>query len=269
MKKVLFILMVLVFAVPALATVTIDAVQDDTDCNKVWIHYTASGEPNLIRAFALNLSVDSGAKIVAISNYKTDGESTAGSPGYGIYMGSIQIDSGGNVTDYNNPVAPSSAPDNPPQLDSNAIIIEMGSLYEGAPNAPGNDANLCAIWVDTECNVSIASDTTRGGVVLEDSNNPSSLVLNGTNVTCGCQCLGELDGSGKVNYDDVIELVTQLSIHGGRRYEIPSSDSNYDECGDLDGSGKMTYDDVIDLVTMLSIHGGRRYEINCPHSYTP
>jgi len=172
MKKVFWVVaLAVMLSVPAWATVTISAVQDNNDCQarSVLINYSTSGEPARVRAFALKISVDKGAKITSVTNYKTDGVSTAASKGYGIYMGNIQIDTNGTVTSYGSPVAPASAPDNPPQLDSNAVIVEMGSLFQGEANAPGASGTLCRVWVNNfDCNVSIAADATRGGVVRED-----------------------------------------------------------------------------------------------------
>jgi len=199
MKKTFLALMVLILSTPAWATVTISLSQDKTDVNKVWVHYNNT-DSNLIRAFALKIKVDKGV-IKSISNYKTDGVSTAASKGYGIYMGNIAITGDGNVTSYGNPVAPASAPDGPNQLGSNNIVIEMGSLYQSDGNKPANDANLCAVWVSADCNVCVTENATRGGVVMENAMPPTSLSL-----PCNVKITLDCFPSAKASYADWVTL---------------------------------------------------------------
>lgn len=170
MRKVSLILAVVLLAVPAWAassTVTVTAVCDSPN-KQATIQY--SSNLNKPRAFALTISVDGGAKITAISGYKV-GESTSGSKGYGIFPGTIDINDSGVVLDYGTPVAPSTAPDNPGQLGSSSIVIEMGSLYDvNIPaDAPGLSGTLCTITTDKTCTVSLTEEKTyRGGVVMEN-----------------------------------------------------------------------------------------------------
>jgi hypothetical protein len=77
----------------------------------------------------------------------------------------------------------------------------MGSLYEGDANKPATDANLCAIWVTADCNVSLAEDSTRGGIVMEDANAPGSVSLLGEQVICG-KCFP----SSKPSYQDWLDM---------------------------------------------------------------
>ena len=107
MKKVALVLIVLMFAVPAWAEVTIGVAQ--TDANEVSITYQMDiGDTNLPRAFALEITVD-GTNTVISSPYDIHSE-------FYVYPGSIVI-SGGEVTDYGTPVADSSP---------NSMTIEMG-----------------------------------------------------------------------------------------------------------------------------------------------
>ncbi len=165
------ILAVLLLTPPAVATVTIT-------CGDLgnWIaelSYDASGEPCLVRAFALDITVEGGATIESISDYKV-GESTAADPGYGIFPGSIQIDPvTGEVIDWGTPVAdPTNHPGTQPGLGTGGITIEMVSLYSGAENAPLVSDTLCRVAIDpngaSAVYVSIAENTIRGGIIMED-----------------------------------------------------------------------------------------------------
>ncbi|HUS71924.1 MAG TPA: hypothetical protein VMY06_02575, partial [Sedimentisphaerales bacterium] len=97
MKKIIIALVVLVFAAPAWATVTITAAQVG-DTNEVVISFDASGEGNLVRAFSLNLQLDDGATILDVGNVNAD---------YYISPGTIQIDTSTTppTIDYATPVA--------------------------------------------------------------------------------------------------------------------------------------------------------------------
>ncbi|MHC4315232.1 MAG: hypothetical protein ACYSW3_22535 [Planctomycetota bacterium] len=150
------------------------------------ISYDATGETNLVRAFAFDIRLGNDANIVEVTALNAD---------YYIYPGTIQIDAQGKVTDYGSPVAPYS--DLPggtlPGLDSNGITIEMASLYApvgpGSPNAPAKSGDLLSIRVSGEfcvfptcascipvseyCCITISGNVARAGstgVVMEDPN---------------------------------------------------------------------------------------------------
>lgn len=78
MRKIIFVLATLMFAAPALAGVTICT---QTSGNEVTLTYDASAEAELVRAFALDITVQ-GATITAVKNPN---------PSYDIYPGSIVI----------------------------------------------------------------------------------------------------------------------------------------------------------------------------------
>ena len=179
MKK-LVLLALLMITAPALATVTIDA--NDQGDGVVNIEYTVTGETELVRAFALDITV-TGANIIDINDYFV-GECNSTAQGFGIFPGSIAISGAGVVTSYGNPVAPAGDPNAAGAIPGPAITIEVGSLYD--PNkkgtdAPGNTGVLCSITIDCENadnpTVSITENGKRGGTVMEDANAPSSVVL--------------------------------------------------------------------------------------------
>jgi hypothetical protein len=168
MKKLgLVVAVLMVAAAPALATVNITCTADG---NVVSVKYSVVGypttEPNKVRAFALDITVDSPAKINTI-DYKD--------PNYWVYPGSIVIVNG-EVNDVGSPDANSTdfpPPGTLPGLDSNGVTIEMGSLYyptgDNETNAPGLSGTLLKFTVChvfSGCKVEIKENTVRGGVVL-------------------------------------------------------------------------------------------------------
>jgi hypothetical protein len=228
MKKILFVLVALLFAAPALAQVNISAYVDPGDKCTVIIGFDATDEPNLVRAFALNIQADNDANIASVTLLSAD---------YIIHPGTIVIDTAGTVTDYGSPVAPQSdlpsdTLEGPP--DGNGVTIEMASLYApvGSPaNAPDPNGLLVAVTVDADCTLTITANVSRAGstgVVMESPdevvtvNLPPPVVVSGCGLcysgmvdedqwillgqpTCWCyprQCRGDADGLpyGKNNY---------------------------------------------------------------------
>lgn len=140
------------------------------------VRYDASGESVLVGAFALDITVDSGATIESVFDYKV-GESTSDDPGYGIFPGRFREFIDPDNPNWNNPdYNPLAWPEDPgglPGLGSYGITIEMGSLYDGAENAPLVSDTLLKFAVDwhgaSEVKVEISLNEVRGGVILEDS----------------------------------------------------------------------------------------------------
>jgi hypothetical protein len=176
MRKVILILAVVLFTVPAWAAVTINCDQVGTT-NNVLVSYNSTGETKRVRAFALDITVSTGT-ITAVD----DSVSTW----YTIYPGSIVIVDG-NVTDWGTAVAdPCDLPsDTKGGIGTNGITIEMGALFTppGDPNKPPISGNLLRFTVSTlPCTVTIVENQGRGGVVLTDPNlnptvPPSSCVI--------------------------------------------------------------------------------------------
>ena len=126
------------------------------------IGYDASSEARLVRAFALDITVDAGATIASIFDYKV-GESTAGDPGYGIFPGSATP-----ICDLaDHPGLPFL-----PGLGTSGITVSMGSLYIGAENAPLVADSLFRLAVDPHgaqvVNINILPNHFLG-TVLEDA----------------------------------------------------------------------------------------------------
>jgi hypothetical protein len=179
MKTLILAVTVLLLAAPVWATVTITA---ELDGKEITIGYT-SDEGQLIRAFALDVAA-TGGNIIAVGGY-TIGDNDGG---YGIFPGSfrdnIVVDpETGEVVSWGvagySPVAPSGDPDALGGIGTPGVTIEMGSLYPEGGNAPSmTSGTLCSVTVDNDVTeVCITANATRGNVVLEDANEPETLVL--------------------------------------------------------------------------------------------
>jgi hypothetical protein len=206
MKRFSLILVVLLLAVPALATVKITAT--DLGGGVVSIDYTVTSEPNLVRAFALDITVTDG-NIIEVNDFDA-GEDNGG---FGIYPASfdaeITVLPDGTVPDWAgatgnySPLADPCDPGTQPGLGTGGITVEMGSLY--VTNAPGNSGQLCTVKVDTDCTLCVTLNSARGEVVLENASAPSSVDLTEacTTVKIVTDCLigGNAHAGEKADWD--------------------------------------------------------------------
>jgi hypothetical protein len=276
MKKIVLTLVLLLFAAPAWADVEITAAQVG-DTNEVIISWDASSEPNLVRAFGLDIQLDNDANILEVTGLSAD---------YWVYPGTIVIDVDGNVT-YQGTIAaeyadlPSDTLEGPP--DGNGVTLEAASLYApvgpGSPNAPDPSGDLASIIVSKSCCLTISANVSRAGptgVVMES---PDEVVTVNFPEPCveviieeGCPCLGDLvpvgapDGwitTGDMSY--LIGLLTQK----GPPYMIGpgTADPLYTDCADLvpvgAPDGWITTGDMSYLIGMLTT-AGPPYMIPCP-----
>ncbi len=239
-----------IFVAPAWADVDITAEALGWGCEVV-IGFDARSEPNLVRAFALNIQADNDANIVSVALLSDD---------YIIHPGTIMIDTSGNVTDYGSPVAPQSdlpgdTLKGPP--DGNGVTIEMASLYApvGSPvNAPDPCGLLVAVTVDRGCTLTITANVSRAGstgVVMESPDEVVTVNLPAPIEVCiyrhPCWELGECGGlpygdatcDGSVNFADLIAL--KLSWLKSKRQ------AGYNCCADFDQSGTVNFSDLITL----------------------
>jgi hypothetical protein len=235
MKKILFMFVaVTVLVVPAWAVinitaspvqVTVNGTPADTD--EIVITYEVSGEANLVRAFAFDVTVqdpcgdpDADAQIVDINTASLNVD-------YWVYPGSIDINDAGGVDDVGTPIGdPCQLPsDTQGGLGTAGVTIEMGSLYVGESNAPATSGVLCKLVVNDNCLVKMADNVSRGAIVLEGVGSKasgnytggSSAMYTGTDIAqwrlvgrpkCWCrykggrQCHGDADNApyGKLNY---------------------------------------------------------------------
>lgn len=181
MKKMIIVLTVLLLAAPAGAAVVITAVDaDGTGAGRVvTVSYNASGETELVRAFALDITADSGAKITAVENVNAN---------YDIFPGSIDInETTGVVTSPGQAACSGSFEGTLPGLNTTGgVTVEMGSLYEaGVESPPAVSGTLCTFTVDIDCNISIVANAIRGGIVLENGVTATGDYTAATNVAIG------------------------------------------------------------------------------------
>ena len=135
-----------------------------------------SGE--VVRAFALNVSVDLG-QIIGVSDY-FKGESTLTAQGYGIFPAAfrdrIAVGTGTNINwevpGYTPLAVVADRPaDTLPGLNSSGVTLELGGLWD--PTVPGAvpppTGTLCTLQLSQAANVSVAANVSRGGVIPASS----------------------------------------------------------------------------------------------------
>lgn len=166
MRKTIVALLLVTLTAPAWASVAITVT--DLGDGKAGIDYSGT---ELARAFALDITVDAGT-IDAISDFAVGDDNN----GYGIFPANfsrnITVDpETGEVSDWSvagyTPVADAGDPGALGGLGTNGITIEMGSLYD--TKAPPLSGRLFIITCSEPCKVTVATNATRGNVVLEDA----------------------------------------------------------------------------------------------------
>jgi hypothetical protein len=192
MRTLILAVTVLLLAAPVWATVTITA---ELDGKKITIGYT-SDEGQRIRAVGLNVAA-TGGNIIAVGDYAVGDDNG----GYGIFPSSFrdnivvnpetgEVDSWVGDPNPYTPVADPCDPDALGGIGTPGVTIEMGSLYPEDGNAPSETSGiLCSVTVDDDVTeVCITANATRGNVVMEDANEPETLVLPGCVLIPGDEC---------------------------------------------------------------------------------
>jgi hypothetical protein len=180
MRKHILILTIALIASPAFGVLDVNIGQT-TGSTTITVRYTGNGTTpaTRVRSFALDLLFQTGGTFTGFvpGSYKTDGESTAASRGYGIYPAKISIDSAaGTVSSYGDPLADSGDPGSggtSAGFGTNHIVLEFGSLYYGDANAPAASGTLCSLTVNpgglSNPVIAMVDELTyRGGIVYED-----------------------------------------------------------------------------------------------------
>lgn len=224
--------MALLLATPALGTVTITCSHEGDGVIRV--DYAVAGESAKVRAFALDVSVDSSATIDVVYDFQT-GEGNK----YGIFPGTIDL-TDPEDPDWGSPVAPSSDPGAEGTGEGfDRVILEMGSLYEPNLAGPSDTGLLCRFDVSGDCNVAIVVETTRGGVVLENGSTVS-IESEGCSIdivdipecwTYSTQCHGDTDGDCDVDTTD------WPTFRDGFGKAYPAQDYIDNLCADFDHDG--------------------------------
>ena len=141
------------------------------------IKYECTGG-EVVRAFALNVSVDRG-QIIGVSNY-FKGESTPTAQGYGIFPAAfrdcITVGTGSNINwevpGYTPLAVVGDRPaDTLPGLNSSGVTLEFGGLWDPAvPGAvPPATGTLCTLQISQAATLSVAANLSRGGVIPASS----------------------------------------------------------------------------------------------------
>jgi len=170
MRKMILALAVVLLAAPAWAAVTISVTKiSDT---KVAINYNATTESQLVRAFALDVTVTDG-NIVDIGDY-TRGDNKKN---YGIFPGNFSLyitvnGTTGMVDSWDDPnytpVAPADDPGALGGIGTAGATLEMGSLYD--TNAPAKTGVLCTVTVSAgTTKLCVNGNAIRGNIVMEDA----------------------------------------------------------------------------------------------------
>ena len=194
MKKILFTLVVLMFAGQAWAAVDISGAQVG-DTNEAIISFDASSDPCLVRAFSFNIQTDNDANILEVTGVNAD---------YYIYPGTIQIDAAGVVQDYGSPAAPQSdlPSDTLAGIDTNGVTVELASLYApvgpASPNQPDPCGPILSIRVSKPCCLTITANVSRAGstgVVMESPDEVVTVNLPGAAICIdwSTECLKDSD----------------------------------------------------------------------------
>lgn len=261
MKKITLILCVMLMALPAMGNVVLKLT--DNGDGTVTLGYDASTEPNVPRAFALEVTVTDGT-ITDVVPF-VSGISEPGNIGFGIFPGTIQIDTISNsISDAGTPVADVNDPDNPGQLNSSSVVLEMGSLYSGDANQPATTGNLATIAVsEGTSSLSVGVNSLRGGVILENGTSTSGgLVVDPNTVTLAAPvCVGNVNGDTKVTTADITALVQYLDDNkyvvsdpfwgDTTVYEVTPDKAAWMDEADVNGDNKVTTADITALVQYL------------------
>lgn len=267
MKKIVFVLVALIFAAPALAEVTITIAQVD-DTNEVIISVNNDDTGNLVRAYSLDIKLTPNGggdpNILEVTALNAD---------YYVFPGTIQINADGDVTNPGTPVAeygdlPS---DTLAGLDSNGVTVELASLYAPvgptSPNAPANGGNgaLLSVKVSGSACITVTANVPRAGasgVVMEDPDqNPVVSIPTSTTPLCievatdECECWADLSGDTVVSTTDMnmllFKLFEKVGTEGYRFYTVPEGF----ECMDLNADGWLDTTDMNLLLFHLFTYG--------------
>lgn len=253
MKKMFLVMAVLLLVAPAMAEVKITCVQGTApgQDNIITVSYDAISEANLPRAFALDITLTDtlGANNAVISSVTPAkvGESNSSSRGYGIFLGSDGVDINEDTGEVNKPPAgrgwgnPAANPADPcaqPGIGTNAVTVELASLYKGPqgvgnPNAPPKSGAMFTFTVNNKaCHVTVSLNARRGGIVKEDPDEPVDANLPGVGLTPAFEirCPGDICGVGYGPRDGLCNMwdYNKLSMNYPPQ---PYTDSNTDLCG--------------------------------------
>ena len=266
MKKMIFVLAILLIAVPAMAQkVTVSATSEEIEGDTyVTISYDCNGAPDPceIRAFALDIILDANGVIA---------EAWSDSEDYWVFPGTYDDDW--------SVVAPNDDPGALGGIGTASMTTEQGSLYaisEGdTPPVDACDLLTFRVSGDGTVCVSISANGTRAGVVSKDNpGTPPDITFKGTcfevtsdptigtcwdNVNeCGGQDDGDATCDGFINFNDLVAL--KLSIFKS------STMPGYNCCADFNHDCFVNFNDLVILKGNIFTGGWTPATLNqtCP-----
>ena len=243
MKKLIFILALLLMAAPAWSQVAIDVNSADTwndeedpNVSAAWIEfkYGADLEGELIRAFALEVNVSGPNAFISWA------EGLNGA--YNIAPGGFIAETNGNEDE---------------EIPQTAIVLEMASLYnldvedgiQPDPNGMLFGIEVTGDQGGTVC-VTVALNAIRGGIVMEDATEPDGAITITGGDPC-CVTLAEMEEEepecapwlDQAELDALDGWITALEDAG---LPVENVDNWCMECfprGDQDKDGFITFND--------------------------
>ena len=259
MKKLIFILALLLIATPAWSDIELNLEQLDA-----WEQEGEEGEPNVFFALGL-LSYDVNGSAVPRAwglELLLDNEEASFD---GIWRENEDFElplTGGGEAYW---VSPGTYPDNAPgvgETDDGASLVELASLYPEGDDSPPDVCDLLYLLIigpnDTEICMDITANAIRGGVIDEAGNpldiDPNDLCMQTSEPippyepdpnanTCWDnvnECAGQKEGDatcdGSVNLDDLRALKDAFLANKG--------DANYDCCADFNQDETVNLDDL-------------------------
>jgi len=256
MRKMILALVVVMLAAPAWSAVTITLVDEGN--NVVAVNYDSTAETELVRAFALDITLSNGT-ITDVTDFAVGDDNG----GYGIFPANfsrfITVDGQtGEVADWGvagyTPVADANDTGAAGALGTGAITIEMGSLYDQM--APGKTGTLCKLVYEGDGDLCVAANAVRGGIVLENAASAdlvSDCITVGEEVPCvpadqvadwellgkpdcwcsAYQCDGDIDGkdSGGLAKFQVSAGDLNILVENWQR---KANNPDLDPCADVD-----------------------------------
>jgi hypothetical protein len=264
MKKIISFTMIMLVAIPA-AAVTVTCVNEGN--NIVRIDYDATNETVLPRAFGLNITVDNGAIIERVFDYKV-GDSNSARPGFGIFPGAIKFDETGQIIDWGKPDVNDGSLGTLPGTGTSGVTLLMASRYNGSENAPRIKDTLCRILVDTGIaqivNVQIAPNLRSGGIVLENAS-----IAQFTGIGCTINSITPppeptpppkpISISYPTNSDTGQYTVSWLASQGATSYQLERSDDGGITWSELYSGPETSYSEKVS-------NGNYRYRADAQNS---
>jgi hypothetical protein len=179
------------------------------------------------------VTVDQG-QIIGVTNYFR-GFSTAAAAGYGIFPASfrdyVTVSSGSNAnwnaTGYSPLAVAADAPAGTlTGLNSSGVTLEFGALWDPTvpAAAPPASGTLCALQLSQTANVSLAANTSRGGIVASPPD-----------VSITPLFIGALVGPAITSAQAVSGVVTVL-FQGGELESAPEATGPWTGTGNTSGA---------------------------------